>query len=96
MWAWTVAIFLAMVGAGVFIGFASRPPAMLWTFEYQVAGTDAWNDWQMYQDHAACEQERRFMDRLQDHQRRRLVETRPCVERDNPARGQTSRAVPAR
>jgi hypothetical protein len=85
LWGIVAAIVFVLVGAGVLIGFASRPPARVWTFQYQVAGTDEWRDWRMYHNHNECEQARRFMKNLEDSQKRRLVATRQCAERENPA-----------
>ena len=79
------AIVVVLVGAGILIGFASRPPARLWTFQYRVVGTEDWRDWRLYPNHNECEQARRFMTNLEDGQKRRLVETHHCGERDNPA-----------
>jgi len=85
LWGIVAAIVVVLVGAGVLIGFASRPPARVWTFQYQVAGTDEWREWRMYHNHNECEQARRFMKNLEDGQKRRLVATRHCAERENPA-----------
>ena len=85
LWGLSAAIVVVLVGAGILIGFASRPPARLWTFEYRVAGTEDWRDWRLYPNHNECEQGRRFMKNLEDAQKRRLVETLPCTERENPA-----------
>jgi hypothetical protein len=80
-----MAIVVALVGAGILIGFASRPPARLWTFQYKVAGTEEWRDWRYHSNFTDCEQARRFMKDLEDSEKRRLVETRHCSERENPA-----------
>jgi hypothetical protein len=84
-----VAIVVVLVGAGILIGFASRPPARLWTFEYRVVGTEEWHDWRLYGNLPDCEQQRRFMRDLEDGQRRRLIETKQCSERENPALKET-------
>jgi hypothetical protein len=85
LWGIVAAIVFVLVGAGVLIGFASRPPARVWTFQYQVTGTEEWRDWRLYHNHNECEQARRFMKNLEDGQKRRLVATRHCAERENPA-----------
>jgi hypothetical protein len=85
LWAWLTLVVAVMVTAAVFIGIASRQPTRVWTFQYRVLGTDDWRDWRTYANHGDCEQARRFMKHLQDGQQRRLVETRHCDERVNPA-----------
>jgi hypothetical protein len=85
LWGAIVAIVVALVGAGILIGFASRPAARVWSFQYQVTGTDEWRDWRLYTNFTDCEQARRFMRNLEDGQKRRLVETRHCLERENPS-----------
>lgn len=85
LWGLSAVIVVVLVGAGILIGFASRPPARLWSFEYRVVGTDDWRDWRLYPNHNECEQARRFMKHLEDGQKRRLVETHQCAERENPA-----------
>ncbi|HEV8584094.1 MAG TPA: hypothetical protein VGT02_03885 [Methylomirabilota bacterium] len=85
LWGAIVAIVVVLVGAAILIGFASRPPARLWTFQYKVVGTDDWRDWRLYANFTDCEQARRFMKNLEDEQKRRLVETKHCAERANPA-----------
>ncbi len=85
LWGLVVVIIVVLVGAGILIGFASRPPARMWTFQFNVIGTEEWRDWRFYTNFTDCEQARRFMKNLEDGQRRRLVETRHCVERENPA-----------
>jgi hypothetical protein len=89
LWGAAFAILIVLLGAGILIGFASRPPARLWMFQYKVAGTDDWRDWRLYANFTECEQARRFMKNLEDGQRRRLVETRHCAERENPALKET-------
>jgi hypothetical protein len=90
LWAWVLLVVLVLVAAAVVIGFASRPPARLWTFQYQVVGTMDWRDWRLYPNHSDCEQARRFMKNLEDGQGRRLVTTRHCSERANPALSEKS------
>jgi hypothetical protein len=85
LWGAIAAIVVVLVGAGILIGFASRPPARLWTFEYKVAGTDEWRAWRLHSNFNECEQARRFMRNLEDGQKRRLLETKSCSERENPA-----------
>jgi hypothetical protein len=85
LWGVGVAVIVVLLGAGILIGFASRPPARLWTFQYKVMGTDEWRDWRLYPNFNDCEGARRSMKNLEDGQRRRLVETRHCGERENPA-----------
>jgi hypothetical protein len=85
LWGIVAAIVFVLVGAGILIGFATRPPARLWTFQYRVLGTEDWRDWRLYHTPTECEQARRFMKNLEDGQKRRLVETHRCAERENPA-----------
>jgi hypothetical protein len=85
LWSLVAAIVIVLLGAGILIGFASRPPARMWTFQYKVAGTEEWHDWRLYHTHTDCEQARRYMKNLEDGQKRRLVDTRRCDERENPA-----------
>src|SRR5207244_1235180 len=59
--------------------------ARVWTFQYKVVGTEDWREWRLYPNFTDCEQARRFMKNLEDGQRRRLVETHHCSERENPA-----------
>ena len=85
LWGVVAAIVVVLVGAGILIGFASRPPARLWTFQYRVIDTQDWREWRLYPTQNECEQARRFMKYLEDGQKRRLVETQHCAERENPA-----------
>lgn len=85
LWGFVAAIVVVLVGGGILIGFASRPPARLWTFQYKVIGTSEWRDWRLYPNNNECEQARRLVRDLEDGQKRRLVETGNCLERENPA-----------
>ena len=85
VWGVGAAAVVVLLGMGILIGFASRPPARVWNFQYQVGGTDEWRDWRLYPNFAECESARRAMKNLEDGQKRRLVETRHCGERENPA-----------
>jgi hypothetical protein len=85
LWAWTALAVVVMVTAAMLIGFASMQPTRVWTFQYRVVGTAEWRDWRHYSNNGDCEQARRFMKNLEDGQQRRLVETRHCAERLNPA-----------
>ncbi|PYM29222.1 MAG: hypothetical protein DMD80_09415 [Candidatus Rokuibacteriota bacterium] len=85
LWGLVAAVVVVLLGAGILIGFASRPPARVWTFQYKVVGTEDWREWRLYPNFTDCEQARRFMKNLEDGQRRRLVETHHCSERENPA-----------
>ena len=85
LWGAIAAIVVVLVGAAILIGFASRPPARLWTFQYKVVDTEEWHDWRLYSNFNECEQARRFMKNLEDGLKRRLVDTKHCNERENPA-----------
>ena len=52
---------------------------------YKVVGTTEWRDWRLYPNSNECEQARRLVRDLEDGQKRRLVDTGNCVERENPA-----------
>jgi len=73
VWGVGAAAVVVLLGMGILIGFASRPPARVWNFQYKVVGTDEWRDWRLYPNFNECESARR------------LVETRHCGERENPA-----------
>src|SRR5258708_14223028 len=84
VWGVGTAAVVVLLGMGVLIGFASRPPARVWNFQYKVVGTDEWRDWRLYPNSHECGSARRATKNLSDGQKRPLVQTRPHGEREHP------------